>query len=755
MKTILVSCLASLALVPAAAFAAAAAKPNFDAAQREANALVEKQAKAERDSRQKAQEAFIFGLREGGSTFGYGQTPLKVKGSSAIDEAVMKEARAKLRAAMPEKPTEADQVRLEIAELGLAVRGGDGRARAAALKPLMARPTNRAAANAVMHHFKSRRADTEILAFADKVLAANQGNSEMTVFGLGWRWYAAYRLSDRKIFNETKAKIEALPVSDETVGPYMTLLDYPGSWNPKDYEHLEKNLYKLKNRGIASHFYHTLLEGNQHCDDRQLILRLTEQAARYGSAKRAYATGADALMRQRCWKDAARFAEEALRLDPSAANQLRVARARLGAGPRASAAEPAKALAANAKARPTERFTGRVLELLATAKEPREVTAAVLALAKDAGAKDGTEYASWLLEAESRAFEPLMTSEGTKWLLALREALFALSHEEERVVHTVRYCASAPRTAYGAEAAGLFNGRISPVEKRFAPYGTYAWNSRAAVLNNLKCKPKPDLVGVKGEGRSAELIAVYDETGVHVYTRFRDPSAKKYARGEAKGCGYEFSVQADEARGWSQVFTSTDAVKDLYEVAWDSLAFGHHPYANEIVTDSTTTDDAFLFHTFIPWTHVYLDLPKDGDTWNTVMCASMPAGTFVLGGGAVHELGRGMRLKFAMSAAESRLVRRALVRRAAGNFIRFCRTWENVDMWEDRILGDPKFFDETVKAWRDERMASALALMRREDKDVPDAESDALAAKYLKDWLDPRLTLDAMRTASLRKKFFD
>ena len=47
----------------------AAANP-FDAAEREARTLVENQAKAEKAARAQKEKAFIFGLREGGSTFG-------------------------------------------------------------------------------------------------------------------------------------------------------------------------------------------------------------------------------------------------------------------------------------------------------------------------------------------------------------------------------------------------------------------------------------------------------------------------------------------------------------------------------------------------------------------------------------------------------------------------------------------------------------------------------------------------------------
>ena len=733
-------------------------KADFGAATREANALVEKQAKAEAAARAKAQKAFIFGMKEGGSTFGLGQVPLQVKEKPAIDAKVMAEARAKLRAALPEKPSEADEVRLAAAELALEERGGCQASRAAAFAKLAARTRNVDAVKAAMAYLKRRNEQTEILALAERVIADSKDDLVLKSLGLGWRWFAAARLGDKPLKDATKALVDALPLNDTVAQNAYLTLAWDGSRDPKDFDRLLKNIDKIKSGGVKSTLYTEIFRGRCQACDYAGIKEWYPTAVKTCDKRMVYPMTYGAMAQLRCWADAAEYAKLAYDLNPKSAEwQLKLARALLGCGRRADAVGPAAELAANEKASAKQRFVGRVLGLFAAAKDPSEIAPGILAMEKDSGAKDGEEFAAFVFEANFQAFEPLMTSEHAKWLQAAREAVFALLHPEERVVHTVHYRASAPRTAALAEAEGLFDpGWFDgwEVERRFAPYQTYAWSQKGSVMANLRCKPERKLDGVKGEGRSAELVAFYDETGVHIYTRFRDPSAAKYRLGEAPGCGFEFTVQPDASKGWNQIFTKTDAVKDLNEVQWDSVDFGHKPTFDLIRTDSTTTDDAFLFHTFIPWAHVYTKLPKDGDTWNTVMCASMPAGTYVLGGGAVHELGRGMKLRFAMDAEQERLVRRAVVRRAAGDFLRWRAPWENVAMWQDEVLGDPEFWNAVVKGWLSEREAAAKALVKRPDAEVTDEEYAQLGEKYLRDWADPRLTLDGLRANWLNGKFF-
>ena len=744
-------------LLSACCLSVCAAVDPFAAAEREARTLVESQAKAEKAARVQKEKAFVFGLREGGSTFGLGQTPLKVKEDPAIDAKVMREACAKLRAALPAELSERDQVRLEQAELALEERGGNRASREAALKKLTARVKNADAISAVMAFFRRRRAYVEMLSFAECVLAANRDDARLTAIGLGWKWLAAVRLEDKPLADAVKARVDALPLTEENVRcTYWTLLGVEGSVDPADFSRLEANIDDPAVRRFRGEYYRVVLGGACNRQDYQGICKYLPLVEKHRDVKMANVMAAGAFQRLRCWADADRCAEKAYATKPADDDRLRLVRTRLALGRRAEAAAMAAELAASETAKPQLRFTARVLGVIAGAAVPADVKDAILALEKESGAKDGGEFATWVFAAVFQAFEPLMTRENAKWLLAAREAEFALLHEEERVVHTVKFHPSAPRTAAAAEAGGLFdNGWFSPyrTETRFAPIQTYGWTRRDIVMNNLKCGPKPELAGVTGEGRSSEIIAVYDVTGVHVYTRFRDPSAAKFRLGEASGAGYEFSVWTGEG-GWNQVFTKTDAVKDLNEVEWDSLDYGHRPTVGSIVTDSTTTDEAFLFHTFVPWTHAYDRIPKDGDVWYTVMCAGIPAGTYVLGGGSVHEFGRGMRIRFAMNEEESRLVRRALVRRAAGDFLRFRAPWENIDMWEDDVLGDPAFYREVVKGWRDEREQAARALVRRPDGEVADAEYESLGAKYLRDWLDPRLTLGDLRVAWLNKKLF-
>lgn len=734
-----------------------APKPDFNKTLRETMDDVNKRARAADEARRQARRDFVFGLREGGSTFGYGQVPVEIKEPQLLDDATLAAAKAKLRAALPETLTEADEVRLLEGELKIEERAGGAAGRSEVVRRLSGHLTSLPACKTLMRYHRDRRDYVALRDLAHEIERANATNLPLRAFGLACRRTACARLNDVVGLREARLAMDALPLTDEIVKTgYLTLLD-DRTQKSADFTHLIENISQVKDRRVRRWVYQGLFYGACNACDYAEIKKWAAKDAAEGGPEMLSGRASDAMMRLRCWNDAVDYGRVALKFaaqDPNA--QLRLARACLAAGLFAEAQTNASALAANEKAKPKQRFVGRVLALLATTK-PEGLKDAILALEKTSGAKDGAEFAEFVLAANSQALEPLMTSERSALLIGARQAMLALLHPEERVVADVRYRPNAPRTAALADAEGLFDpkpGDPWKVENRFAPYQTYSWTQRRAVFGNLKCNPKPDLVGVRGEGRSAEIVSFYDESGVHVYMRFRDPGAAKFALGEAPACGIEFTVQPDDTKGWNQIFTKTDATDDLNHVQWDSVEYGHKPTFDVLRVDSTTTDTAYLFHVFVPWTHAYTRLPKDGDTWNTVLCASLPSGTFVLGGGAVHELGRGMKLRFAMDAKEARLVRRALVRRAAGDFLRWRAQWKNAYVWKDEVLGDPQFWDGVVAKWLEARESAAKALVRRADADVSDAESEELSKKYLRDWIDPRLALDDLRADWLRRDLF-
>lgn len=748
-------CLVPFATAAVVLATTAFAAPDFATVVRETGRDLEAKAKAERTANAEKEKAFIMGLREGGSTYGYGQMPMNISEPPRASEALFKEARDKIRAALPEGELgEDDQIRYDAALLELEQKAGDRASRKAAVEKLKPKKTSLAAVNAVFSCLNAQRKWKDILAFADEVAAANPTNTDLKAAAYSFRLTAAYRIGDQKMADETVAALDALPATRDVYDAYVnhlwrgqTMWAKLDAQFPKDMKRVfdEFEAIRQKQNFLRGVMQAASWAGNIAHMEQYLALFAEKFPSQLNWAR---GTLVAELMKQRCYAKALPVAGELFAAEPTDGNALLLARVQMALGLRGDAAKTIHQAFTNEAATMQTRITAGVIEAVAKAKTTEDATRGVLALAGMVA--DGKDFATFVNEAEWSLFEPLMTDENAKWLIAVRNAFFELQYPEERVVHTVRYLPSAPCTAEGAELMGLFS--MLPSENRFAPYKMYSWSDKRSAMNNLKCGPKPELAAVKGDGRSAEILAVYDDTGVHIYSRFRDPAARKFKLGEAGGAYYEFTFMPGTETGYYQVFRSSGSAKDLNEVEWDSVDFGHRQAYGNIFTDTATRNDCFLFHTFIPWTFAYSRIPKNGDTWGTVLCVGLPSGTFVLGGGQVHELGRGMKLKFDIPAAQEKMIRKAVVRRAAGDFLRLRAQWEVSDMWEDQILGDPDFFRDVLEPWLKEIDADALKAVKGDE--ISDADAERFFKTRLVDWADFRLSLDKKRGEYLEKKFF-
>lgn len=397
---------------------------------------------------------------------------------------------------------------------------------------------------------------------------------------------------------------------------------------------------------------------------------------------------------------------------------------------------------------PEKAFVAKALAAVAGAKEPSDAKTALTGLRK--GCADDRDYVTLMHSALQVMLPALMTDRHTEYLRAARAALETCLHEEERVVARIRYLKSAPRSAEGAELLGVFD--LPWAEHRFGKYGVYANCRGNSDFTKLRDQPRPDLEAMKGEGRSGDLVAAYDETGVHFYVRFRHPDAAKFKFGESGGAYMEFSVMPGTETGYHQVFLQSGEVNELNEIEWDPVDFGHRRTRGTLLTDQAVADTAFLFHVFVPWTAVYTRLPKDGDAWLTVLLADTPDGSYALGGGIGHEFGRGGRFVFDLPDERAQAIRRAVIRRSAVDYVALRGKFENLQIWSDRDLGDPEFHAARLRDWVAELDAAAKTV----------GESDALTDEafiarfepHLRDWADFRLSLDAKRAAWLEEGLF-
>ena len=167
-------------------------------------------------------------------------------------------------------------------------------------------------------------------------------------------------------------------------------------------------------------------------------------------------------------------------------------------------------------------------------------------------------------------------------------------------------------------------------------------------------------------------------------------------------------------------------------------------------TDVHAAKDCYVAHVYLPWLVAYDRLPtgKDG-LWRFVAVVHWAGLMGAIGGSSVHELGRGMQVRFSMDEKAALAVRLGTLRAAAGAYRRFRRQWENADFWGDPSMGDPAFYEARVKPY----LAELDALAAETEGDL-DAAACARLSTRLVDLADTRLQIDALRAAWLRNRLF-
>ncbi len=335
---------------------------------------------------------------------------------------------------------------------------------------------------------------------------------------------------------------------------------------------------------------------------------------------------------------------------------------------------------------------------------------------------------------------------------------FDMKWPEERVWYVVHYVADAPDTAEAALKLDVF--KKLNVENRMAKYNVWTWYgcgnesaTRASEYPLLKSNPKPHLEA-DVPGKEGLFAACYDTKGVHFYAKLNSPDAWKTAAGLEDGLYAECSVQTGDEASWNWELFSALKPSNQVDVEWDSPQFGRKMTRDYLRSDVYTSKDCFVVHVFAPWMLAYDRIPSGyGDLWRFVGVFGWAGQFGALGGGAVHELGRGVHLRFVMPEVAEAAVRLGVLRAAAGEYRRFRGLWESADFWDDPILGDVPYYAEVVKPYLQELDGVAKEIASLADGAEGLDAAVARLSKYLPDLSDTRLSLDAKRSAYLRAKF--
>ena len=647
---------------------------------------------------------------------------------------------------------------------GLWQGAGDGDA-AGKREPLAALGTNvtvKAAtdyANALIRN--DRYAEAAVFARAYRTQRAKDLDGVETARWLGRELGAWSRAHEEEKFRALCAEFARLPIDDALVDGLTVVRDLLSFWQcPRwpEIAALAKPLAEERGRFAGPKLLRVdslLLTIAIGCGDVAEMKRIYAQICEtYETLERknpwlvydARTRFANEMLKREEWAAAVPALETQLdRRNPNAYINLLKAEARLGHVERVR--ELAEVLAGtNTTANANHKFEAGAVLAWFDATDPASLRRN---LAKLRGDRDDATWFDLLRRAGRIYFSFDATERRTDW----HKEVIAMSREllwpEERVEYTLTWLEDAPRSAEAAYRAGLF-GKLK-TENRMAVYNCYSLFEKNSEKNLLKSKPAPHLAA-DAPGREAAVCAAYDAWGLHVYMRFNDPEAEKAKDGLAGGfsCEYDFQPGGEAPWHWNMI-TRADRPNVDQGAVWDSPRPGFKVGAEYIVEDSFSSSDCHVFHVFVPWILCWREFPKDGDVWRMVIAASWSGQFGTMGGGAVHELGRAMQLKFSLPEEARAKMLRKLLREAVSDYRKVRDKWENASFWSDPDLGDPAFNEAVAKPFVE-------ACDKLAEECVADTLTDARAAEILAtrlgDLADFRLALDKKRADYVRAKLF-
>lgn len=334
------------------------------------------------------------------------------------------------------------------------------------------------------------------------------------------------------------------------------------------------------------------------------------------------------------------------------------------------------------------------------------------------------------------------------WLKAAVSYSKTLLHDEERLVYDVPCLRDCPHSAGAALRGGLFE-RL-PTENRMGRYQAYYAGRRANEEAIIRSAAKPNLAA-DGQGKEACVAAAYDATGLHVFIRMNDPEAWKLREGLENRWSVEFEIQPGDGEVSHWLMFNGDGTVNETQL---DMEFPHEGYklGEDFITfDSESEEKWHCVHISVPWILWDGRLPAEGETWRISLIASWADRFGALGGGSVHEVQRGLALRFRMSEADDALIRRGLLRQAVGEYRKVRGKWENAEFWSDPHLGDGAFFGKVVKPYLD---ATDAVEKKVREGDLSDYEVRQILSQSFFDLSDFRLRLDAKRKVYLQQLLF-
>ena len=319
---------------------------------------------------------------------------------------------------------------------------------------------------------------------------------------------------------------------------------------------------------------------------------------------------------------------------------------------------------------------------------------------------------------------------------------------EERKVIVARHLPHAPQTA-GAFAYSPLYADWNNYETRFLPYGGgYGESAQADEKWHLKDGERPACDPAWKTG----VAVVYDDEGVHVFIRCDDPAISEVTDGQRDAGGLEmfFAPGGLDVPYHSVFFEGLPKTDDPHAADWCSPGKHYRRNTDAYKKDAALTPEGVVAHLHLPWISFYDNLPIDGKLWNLGVIRSCKGGMQTVGG-IVHELSRGLQIKFELTPAQLLALKRKVsviaynryrkIREGQGDFIQ---------RWNDPLLGDPAFYAAVV-APLVERLDKAGAELTAP---CADAEVERFFTEFAPLWAEIGYELAERRTQYLNDRLF-
>lgn len=394
----------------------------------------------------------------------------------------------------------------------------------------------------------------------------------------------------------------------------------------------------------------------------------------------------------------------------------------------------------NAKLPASPRYVARVIQAAAASPDAAAFRGAIARVDQEfAGEKYSDEQRFKMLrEASMRLFSAFRYED----VRALEAETGAMLRSEPKKTFVCRYVKDPPRSADSwARSALIKESRYA--ETRFQPYPKGdELASELAALKGATNGPAPMKAGY-----DTRLVMVYDERGVHVYVGADDPEARQVDQGLVSGGSLELYFQPGKDAAYHQWFFSLPGTDEREQVNWDT-PHRHYRYTYDyLVKDAGVTETGLGAYTFIPWLLVYDKLPSETNPWIFSMQRNSKGG-FVTLGGAVHELGRAVQLKFEMNEEQLLAVKREIIARAFAKYQKDRTRLDGVVLWSDPELGDPAFDKAAIQPL----LADLDKAGERIKEPMTAAEVDRVFAQVVPEWMELTYKTAELRQAYLEQK---